>query len=131
MQLTKRQKELFQLDKYVLVDTIILLENKILSVKDEVKFLNNERLLNEESFKAELQNRCDELEMERSARCAAENACITAQEEIDGFNKDVDEISGLDNDTFLHALQEKIDKFRSESLASREKVIEEGENGSL
>ena len=124
MQLTKRQKELFQLDKYVLVDTIILLELKVLNAVEEVRFLNNERLLNEESFKAEL-------ETERSIREKLEKAHIRAQEEIDVLGKDVDEISQLDNDAFLCAVQDKIDKFRMESLTSREKVIEEGENGSI
>ena len=45
MQLTDKQKELFQLDKYILVDTIIILENKLQS-------LRNEMLLNSEAAKA-------------------------------------------------------------------------------
>ena len=134
MQLTDKQKELFQLDKYVLVDTIIILEDKtaklelahradlqtVSELMDELKGSKNEMLLNSEALKAEL-------ETERSMREKLEKAHITAQEQIDVLN----EISNLDNDAFLHALQGKIDKYMSSSLASREKVIEEGENGSI
>ena len=138
MQLTNKQKELFQLDKYVLVDTIIILENKLKeeakynkwlekacsSSEDSIKYLKNEMLLNVEALKTEL-------ETERNMCVKLEKAYITSQEEIDVLGKDVDEISQLDNDSFLCAVQDKIDKFRRESLTSREKVIEEGENGAI
>ena len=43
MQLTDRQKELLQADKYVLVDTIILLEDKLLKALEKIlqKVLEN------------------------------------------------------------------------------------------
>ena len=144
MQLTDKQKELFQLDKYVLVDTIIILEDKtaklelahradlqtVSELMDELKGSKNEMLLNEAGWRAASLNTEElkaELETERSMREKLEKAHITAQEQIDVLN----DISNLDNDAFLHALQGKIDKYMSSSLASREKVIEEGENGSI
>ena len=39
--LTDRQKELFQEDKHTLVDTIIILENKLLKAVEKIGFLNN------------------------------------------------------------------------------------------
>ena len=123
MQLTDKQKELFQLDKYVLVDTIIVLESKLQS-------LRNEMLLNIEALKAEL-------ETERSMREKLEKAHITAQEELDELDNGVKNLKGLDNDAFLHALQDNIDKYYGKSLKRHEKETEsnkpdeEGWNGSL
>ena len=111
MQLTDKQKELFQLDKYILVDTIIILENKLQS-------LRNEMLLNHEAAKSEL-------ETERSMRVKLEKAHITAQEELDELGAYVISMSKLDNDAFLHALQDKIDAYRKEALKYREKEIED------
>ena len=75
--LTDRQKELFQEDKHTLVDTIIILENKLLKAVEKIGFLNNEMLLTTETLKAEL-------ETERQARVAAEGAHIISQQELDG-----------------------------------------------
>ena len=110
MQLTDKQKELFQLDKYVLVDTIIILENKL-------QHLRNEMLLNNEAAKAEL-------ETERSMRVKLEKAHITAQEELDELGADVKSMSKLSNDAFLHALQDKIDKYYQNALTKRENELE-------
>lgn len=57
--LTSRQKQLFQENKYVLVDTIIILEEKIRKLNEELQFSKNELLLEGEAH-------------------------IKAQEEIDG-----------------------------------------------
>ena len=110
MQLTEKQKELFQLDKYVLVDTIIILESKL-------QHLRNEMLLNNEAAKAEL-------ETERNMRVKLEKAHITAQEELDELGTDVKSMSKLSNDAFLHALQDKIDKYYQTALTEREKEME-------
>jgi len=94
--LTDKQKKLFQEDKYVLVDTIIILEEKLNKCVEDIKFQQNEMLLSVVGLKSEL-------EEERQARCNAEQAHITAQEEIDG-KKDP-----IDRDAFLHQLQDKTD----------------------
>ena len=49
--LTGKQKELFQEDKYVLVDTIIILENKLKKLVEELRFTKNEMLLTIEALK--------------------------------------------------------------------------------
>ena len=110
MQLTEKQKELFQLDKYVLVDTIIILESKL-------QHLRNEMLLNNEALKAEL-------ETERSLRVKLEKARTAREEELYELDKDIKSMSKLNNDAFLHALQDKIDKYYQTALTEREKEIE-------
>ena len=75
MQLTEKQKELFQLDKYVLVDTIIILESKL-------QHLRNEMLLNNEALKAEL-------ETERNLRVKLEKARTAREEELYELDKDI------------------------------------------
>jgi hypothetical protein len=131
MQLTDKQKELFQLDKYILVDNIIILEGKVAKLDlahradlqtiselmDEIKFSENEMLLSIEGLKTEL-------EIERSMRVKLEKAHITAQEELDELGADVKSMSKLSNDAFLHALQDKIDKYYQTALTEREKEIE-------
>tara|TARA_R100001443_G_scaffold26566_3_gene39876 strand:- start:10357 stop:10686 length:330 start_codon:yes stop_codon:yes gene_type:complete len=72
--LTSRQKELFQEDKYVLVDTIIILEEKLRRLNEELQFSKNELLLEGEAH-------------------------IKAQEEID--DKDVDYIAMKDIEKHL------------------------------
>ena len=72
--LTSRQKQLFQENKYVLVDTIIILEEKIRKLNEELQFSKNELLLEGE-------------------------ATIKAQEEID--SKDVDYIAMKDIEKHL------------------------------
>tara|TARA_R100001594_G_scaffold19725_1_gene38389 strand:- start:3462 stop:3797 length:336 start_codon:yes stop_codon:yes gene_type:complete len=47
--LTDKQKQLFQEDKYVLVDTIIILENKLKKAQEELRFTKNELLLEGEA----------------------------------------------------------------------------------
>ena len=47
--LTSRQKQLFQENKYVLVDTIIILEEKIRKLNEELQFSKNELLLEGEA----------------------------------------------------------------------------------
>ena len=108
--LTSRQKELLQEDKYTLVDIIIITESKL-------QHLRNEMLLNSEAAKAEL-------ETERKMRVKLEKAHITAQEELDELGADVKSMSKLSNDAFLHALQDKIDKYYQTALTEREKEIE-------
>ena len=48
--LTNRQKELFQQDKYVLVDTIIILEQKLEKAVKEIQFTKNELFLCGEAY---------------------------------------------------------------------------------
>ena len=130
MQLTDRQKELLQADKYVLVDTIILLEDKLLKALEKINHLNNEMLLNAESLKSEL-------EIERDMRVKLEKAHITAQEELDELDSGVKNLKGLDNDAFLHAIQENIAKYYGNAIDKREKertitkAEEEGWNGEI
>ena len=128
MQLTDKQKELFQLDKYVLVDTIIILENKVEKLElahradlqtgsklmKEAKFSENEMLLSIEELKTEL-------ETERNMRVKLEKAHITAQEELDELNSGVKNLKGLDNDAFLHAIQDNIAKYYGNAIDKREK----------
>ena len=102
--LTDKQKQLFQEDKYVLVDTIIILEHKL-------KGLNNELELCKE-----------EIETERQARCAAEGAHIKAQQEIDG---DVKPMKLKDKVGFDEKVLRAIGKYEKST------VKEEGENGQL
>ena len=109
--LTDKQKKLFQEDKYVLVDTITLLENKLEEVRKVVKYQQNELELCKE-----------EIEAERQARCAAEGAHIKAQEEIDGTEKPV---KLEDNLSFDEKVLRAIGKYEEET------VKEEGENGVL
>ena len=109
--LTDKQKQLFQEDKYVLVDTIILLENKLKEVRKVVKYQQNELELCKE-----------EVEAERQARCAAEGAHIKAQEEIDGTEKPV---KLEDNLSFDEKVLRAIGKYEKETIK------EEGENGVL
>ena len=147
--LTDKQKQLFQEDKYVLVDTIILLENKLKEVRKVVKYQQNELELCQE-----------EIEAERQARCAAEGAHIKAQEEIDGTEKPVKLtkiqekgienmaktiVSGTDEIHEAEAKDEidEADSFLEDRLSFDEKVLraigkyekktikEEGENGVL
>ena len=47
--LTSKQKQLFQEDKHVLVDTIIILEEKIRKLNEELQFSKNELLLEGEA----------------------------------------------------------------------------------
>ena len=47
--LTSKQKKLFQEDKYVLVDTIIILEHKLAKAAEELQFTKNEMLLCDEA----------------------------------------------------------------------------------
>ena len=110
MQLTEKQKELFQLDKYVLVDTIIILESKL-------QHLRNEMLLNNEALKAEL-------ETERNLRVKLEKARTAREEELYELDKDIKSMRKLNNDEFLHALQDKIDKYYQTALTEREKEME-------
>jgi len=109
--LTDKQKQLFQEDKYVLVDTIILLENKLKEIRKVVKYQQNELELCKE-----------EIEEERQARCAAEGAHIKAQEEIDGTEKPV---KLEDNLSFDEKVLRAIGKYEEETIK------EEGENGQL
>ena len=109
--LTDKQKKLFQEDKYVLVDTITLLENKLEEVRKVVKYQQNELELCKE-----------EIEAERQARCAAEGAHIKAQEEIDGTEKPV---KLEDNLSFDEKVLRAIGKYEKETIK------EEGENGQL
>ena len=109
--LTDKQKKLFQEDKYVLVDTITLLENKLEEVRKVVKYQQNELELCKE-----------EIEAERQARCAAEGAHIKAQEEIDGTEKPV---KLEDNLSFDEKVLRAIGKYEEETIK------EEGENGQL
>ena len=46
------------------------------------------------------------------------------QEELDELGTDVKSMSKLSNDAFLHALQDKIDKYYQTALTEREKEIE-------
>jgi uncharacterized membrane protein YcgQ (UPF0703/DUF1980 family) len=48
--LTDKQKQLFQEDKHVLVDTIIILESKLKKAEEEIKFTKNELLLCNEAY---------------------------------------------------------------------------------
>ena len=110
MKLTDKQKELFQLDKYILVDNIIVLESQL-------QHLRNEMLLNSEALKAEL-------ETERRMRVKLEKARTAREEELYELDKDIKSMSKLNNDAFLHALQDKIDKYYQTALTEREKEIE-------
>ena len=136
--LTDKQKQLFQEDKYVLVDTIILLENKLKEVRKVVKYQQNELELCQE-----------EIETERQARCAAEGAHIKAQEEIDGTEKPVKltkiQEKGIENmaKTIVSGTDEIHEAEEEDRLGFDEKVLraigkyeketikEEGENGVL
>jgi|TARA_R100000963_G_C4640497_1_gene104152 hypothetical protein len=120
--LTDRQRELFQQDKHILVETIITLEDSLLVAMENVKFLENEMLLNTESLKAEL-------EEERRCRAAAEQANIIAQEEIDGTKEPVK----LKNDVgFDEKVLRAIGKYQESEVAKDAKEIkEEGEDGTL
>ena len=125
--LTGKQKELFQEDKYVLVDTIIILENKLKKLVEELRFTKNEMLLTIEALK-------DELETERQARVAAEGACIASQQEIDGTLKAV-ELSPKQKEDMMTSIEESKDDYNEKVLRAigkwEDKVQEEGENGSL
>ena len=135
--LTDKQKQLFQEDKYVLVDTIILLENKLKEVRKVVKYQQNELELCKE-----------EIEAERQARCAAEGAHIKAQEEIDGTEKPVKltkiQEKGIENmaktivagTDEIHDAEEDNLSFDEKELRAigkyeKETIKEEGENGVL
>ena len=127
MQLTDKQKELFQLDKYVLVDTIIVLEAKLKKAIEDIKFTRNEMLLNEEGWRKSSetsQELADELETERNMRVKLEKARTAREEELYELDKDIKSMSKLSNDAFLHALQDKIDKYYQTALTEREKEIE-------
>tara|TARA_R100000306_G_C4366475_1_gene137879 strand:- start:585 stop:1256 length:672 start_codon:yes stop_codon:yes gene_type:complete len=152
--LTDRQKVLFQEDKHVLVDTIIILEDKLLKATKDLKVQHNNMLLSvnhlnrkiediknksideitkEELEKSKLAHQADivtireimeELEEERKARCAAEQAHITAQEEIDDKVKP---IKLKDSESFDKDVLRAIGKYEESQI----KVEEEGENGTL
>ena len=122
--LTDRQRQLFQEDKHILIDTIIILEDKLLRAIEEIKHLNNEMLLDVESLSKKAEELANELETERICRVKAEQAHIKAQEEIDVINKD--NSSDLDSDEFRHKLDTMIRKYY-DSI----KECEEGENGVL
>jgi hypothetical protein len=120
--LNDRQRELFQEDKRILVDTIITLEDSLLQAVEKVKFLENEMLLNTEALKTEL-------EEERRCRAAAEQANIIAQEEIDGTKEPV---KLKDDMGFDEKVLRAIGKYQQSEVAKDAKEIkEEGENGTL
>ena len=120
--LNDRQKELFQEDKRILVDTIITLEDSLLQAVEKVKFLENEMLLNTEALKTEL-------EEERRCRAAAEQANIIAQEEIDGTKEPVKLKDGMG---FDEKVLRAIGKYQQSEVAKdTKKIKEEGENGTL
>ena len=85
--LTDKQKSLFQEDKYVLVDTIIILENKLKKAQEELRFTKNELLLEGEAH-------------------------IKAQEEMDALEASSDTIRNLkarekeENKTVNKAIQD-------------------------
>ena len=121
--LTDKQKELFQEDKYVLVDTIIILESKLKQAFHSSKL-----------FEGMLKEAEEELEIERQARVAAEGACIASQQEIDGTLKAV-ELSPKQKEDMMTSIEESKDDYNEKVLRAigkwEDKVQEEGENGSL
>ena len=125
--LTDKQKELFQEDKYVLVDTIIILESKLKKLVGDLQFTENEMFLTIESLKSEL-------ETERQARVAAEGAYITSQQEIDGTLKAV-ELSPEQKEDMMTNIEESKDGYNEKVLRAigkwEKKAVEEGENGTL
>ena len=109
--LNKRQKELFQEDKRVLIDTIVILENKVNKLVSEIEFLNNELLLNAEALKNRASILEEELELERNTREKLEKGYIEAQEEIDMTEvakNALNPMSKFDKDALLHKLQNSI-----------------------
>ena len=125
--LTDKQKELFQEDKYVLVDTIVILESKLKKLVGDLQFTENEMFLTIEALKSEL-------ETERQARVTAEGACIASQQEIDGTLKAV-ELSPKQKEDMMTNIEESKDDYNEKVLRAigkyEKKVVEEGENGSL
>ena len=88
--LTSKQKKLFQEDKYVLVDTIIILENKLAKAAEELQFTKNEMLL------------CDE-------------AHIKAQEELDANNL----LKSARNDVKMTDIEKQLDKAWEGEISSQ------------
>ena len=85
--LTDKQKSLFQEDKYVLVDTIIILEQKLSKSVEEIKHLKNEMLLNDEQLRAIIDDLKEQVMKLTNERNNAELALVKAQQEIDGDRK--------------------------------------------
>ncbi len=109
--LNKRQKELFQEDKRILIDTIVILENRVNKLVSEIEFLNNELLLNAEALKNRASILEEELELERNTREKLEKGYIEAQEEIDMTEvakNALNPMSKFDKDALLHKLQNSI-----------------------
>ena len=87
--LTDKQKTLFQEDKYVLVDSIIILEQKLNKSVEEIKHLKNEMLLNDEQAKSIIEDLKEQVMTLSNERNNAELALVKAQQEIDGDRKPV------------------------------------------
>ena len=85
--LTDKQKTLFQEDKYVLVDSIIILEQKLNKSVEEIQHLRNEMLLNDEQAKAIIDDLKEQVMTLSNERNNAELALVKAQQEIDGDRK--------------------------------------------
>ena len=87
MKLTSRQKELFQRDKYILVDMIIILEHKLDEQVKELGHIRNEMLLNDEQFKSIIDDLKEQVMTLSNERNNAELSLVRAQQEIDGDRK--------------------------------------------
>ena len=85
--LTDRQKELFQRNKYILVDMIIILEHKLDEQVKELGHIRNEMLLNDEQFKSIIDDLKEQVMTLSNERNNAELALVKAQQEIDGDRK--------------------------------------------
>lgn len=85
--LTDKQKSLFQEDKYVLVDTITILEHKLNKSIEDITHLKNEMLLNDEQLRAIIEDLKEQVMTLSNERNNAELALVRAQQEIDGDKK--------------------------------------------
>jgi len=85
--LTDKQKTLFQEDKYVLVDTITILEHKLNKSVEDITHLKNEMLLNDEQAKAIIDDLKEQVMTLSNERNNAELSLVKAQQEIDGERK--------------------------------------------
>ena len=82
--LTDKQKQLFQEDKHILVDTIIILEQKLFKSVEDIGQLNNEMLLNDEQMKSIIEDLKEQIMLLTDERNKAELTLVRAQQEIDG-----------------------------------------------